>query len=90
MIESDSLDVTKAALMQTDFLTLLARQSYAAEERAGLLVQVPFDSPAWTRSVGMAYRQRGVRFGLVDSLLEELRSAAAGLRGVMPPDAATG
>ncbi len=90
MIESDSLAVTKAALMQTDFLTLLPRQSFAAEERAGLLALVPFDSPAWTRPVAMAYRQRGVRFGLMDSLLEELRGAATAIRAVTTPGAAAG
>lgn len=80
MIESDSLDVTKASLLRTDFLTLLPRQAIAAEERAGLLALVPFDSPAWSREVAVVYRRRGVRFGLLETLLEELRRAAADLR----------
>lgn len=89
LIESDSLDVTKAALVHSDFLTLLPRQAFAAEERAGLLAVVPFDSSAWSRPVSLAYRRRGVRFGLVDSLLEELRGAASALAGVRRDGAAT-
>jgi LysR family transcriptional regulator of gallate degradation len=80
MIESDSLDVTKASLLRTDFLTLLPRQAIAAEERAGLLALVPFDSPAWSREVAVVYRRRGVRFGLLETLLEELRRAARHVR----------
>lgn len=80
MIESDSIEATKAALMQTDFLALLPRQAIHAEERAGLLGMVPFDSPGWTREVAVVHRRRGARFGLIDAMIEELRRATEEVR----------
>lgn len=80
IIETDSVDVTKATLLRGDFLAQLPRHCIANEEAAGMLAVVAFDSPAWTREVSMIYRRRGVRFGLLDPLMEELRRAAQALR----------
>jgi DNA-binding transcriptional LysR family regulator len=76
MIESDSLEVTKASLLHTDFLTLLPRQSIASEETNGQLGLVAFDSPLWSRPVALCARKRGGRSTLAEAFAEELRTVA--------------
>lgn len=76
MIESDSLEVTKASLLHTDFLTLLPHQAIANERASGQLAIVEFDSPRWNRPVALCLRKRGGRTTLVDAFAEELRFVA--------------
>jgi len=76
MIESDSLEVTKSSLRQTDFLTLLPRQVIANEEANGQLAIVAFDTPLWNRPVALCSRKRGGRATLAEALAEELRTVA--------------
>jgi len=75
-VESDSLEVTRATLATSDFLTLLPRSAFALHERAKLLSVVNFREGRWQRSVSICTRRRGSFAPATRLFMEELRKAA--------------
>ncbi|MEA3537299.1 LysR substrate-binding domain-containing protein [Rhizobium sp. CC-YZS058] len=80
-IETSSLVLTRAIILQSDRLSMLSRRQIAIEEREGLLTCVPIAEDVrermGTRTIGMTMRETWLPSRLQSIFLERLRRAAA-------------
>lgn len=78
-VASDSIEVTRALLLQSDRLALLPRSTIDLFERNGMLGTVEFQAASWARAVSICTRRRGSFAPLVRVIIEELRRATTAL-----------
>ncbi|RVP35195.1 LysR substrate-binding domain-containing protein, partial [Sinorhizobium meliloti] len=82
-IETSSLVLTRAIILESDRLSMLSRRQIAIEERENLLGCVPVAdevrSRLRTRTIGITVRENWLPSRLQKTFLECLRVAAAGL-----------
>ena len=76
-IETSSLVVTRALLVESDRLTLLSRRQIAFEERHGLLEVVPFPLPETSRPIGLTTRVGWLPSPIHRTFLDLLREQAS-------------
>lgn len=74
-IETSSLVLTRAIILESDRLSMLSRRQIAIEEREGLLKCVPVagDVRLGTRTIGITMRENWLPSGLQSRFLEQLR-----------------
>lgn len=75
-VTANSIHTLKALVAATDFLTMLARESFQLEEQSGLLRTVPLKEASWTRQLALLHRSRGRLLPAANLLLAEIRKAA--------------
>ncbi|MGK9199110.1 MULTISPECIES: LysR substrate-binding domain-containing protein [Sinorhizobium] len=82
-IETSSLVLTRAIILESDRLSMLSRRQIAIEERENLLGCIPVAdevrSRLRTRTIGVTVRENWLPSRLQKTFLEYLRVAAAGL-----------
>lgn len=78
-VASDSIEVTRALLLQSDRLALLPQSTIDLFEQNGLLSVIDFKPASWQRAVSICTRRRGSFPPLVRIFIEELRNAARAL-----------
>lgn len=71
-VESDSLEVTKAMLLEGDYLALLPRSAIQLHLSSDLLSEIDFSYPGWGRTVSLCTRRRGSFAPATRMLLEEI------------------
>lgn len=80
-IETSSLVLTRAIILESDRLSMLSRRQIAIEEREGLLMCVPIAEDVrermGTRTIGITMRETWLPSRLQSIFLEHLRRAAA-------------
>lgn len=80
-IETSSLVLTRAIILESDRLSMLSRRQIAIEEREGLLKCVPVADEVrhrlGTRTIGITMRENWLPSGLQSRFLEQLRSQRA-------------
>lgn len=82
-IETSSLVLTRAIILESDRLSMLSRRQIAIEERENLLGCIPVAdevrSRLRTRTIGITVRENWLPSRLQKNFLDYLRAAAAGL-----------
>lgn len=82
-IETSSLVLTRAIIMESDCLSMLSRRQIAIEEREGLLTCLPVAENVrkqlGTRTIGITMRETWLPSRLQSLFLDHIRTAAAGL-----------
>ncbi|SOC46090.1 regulatory helix-turn-helix LysR family protein [Rhizobium subbaraonis] len=77
-IETSSLVLTRAVILESDRLSMLSRRQIAIEEREGLLKCIPVAEDVrhrlGTRTIGITMRENWLPSGLQSRFLEQLRS----------------
>ncbi len=79
-ITANSIHTLKALVATTDFLSMMARESFQLEQQNGLLRPVPMEATRWTRQLALLHRARGRLLPAASLLLEEIRKAAGAVR----------
>lgn len=81
-IETSSLVLTRAIILESDRLSMLSRRQIAIEEREGLLTCVPIAKDVrerlGTRTIGMTMRENWLPNRLQSIFLSHIRTAALG------------
>lgn len=79
-IETSSLVLTRAIIMESDRLSMLSRRQIAVEEREGLLHCIPVSEDVrqrlGMRTIGITMRENWLPSGLQSMFLEQLRRVA--------------
>lgn len=75
--ETTSSRFQVSMLAGTTWLSYLTTSSAYTSDENAQLARLPLPSPAWTRSVGVAYRKQRVSRPIVDGFLRELEIASA-------------
>lgn len=73
-VETTSAVLMKSVVMQSDALTFLPRELIHWEEKAGQLVPLDVEAPAWQRQVGITARRRGSLTPAARTLLAALKA----------------
>lgn len=80
-IETSSLVLTRAIILESDRLSMLSRRQIAIEEREGLLTSVPVAQDVHerlgTRTIGITMRETWLPSRLQSIFLDHIRAAAA-------------
>jgi LysR family transcriptional regulator of gallate degradation len=80
-IETSSLVLTRAIILESDRLSMLSRRQIAIEEREGLLVSIPVAQDVrerlGTRTIGITMRETWLPSRLQSIFLDHIRAAAA-------------
>lgn len=76
VIETSSLVMLRALLLDSDRVTILSKHQVRFEEQAGLLATLPFHLDGTERPVGMTRRRLGALSPAAELLVEEVRRAA--------------
>lgn len=78
-VTANSIHTLKALVTTTDFLTMLARESFQLEQQSGLLRAVPLQTTRWQRQLALLHRAKGKLMPAASLLLSEIRKAAGRL-----------
>lgn len=76
-VSANSVHTLKSVILATDLLAMMARASFAVEERAGLLAALPVPVGRWRRQLGILRRTNGAILPAAGLLLAEIARAAA-------------
>lgn len=86
-ITANAIHTLKALVAATDFLSMMARDSFQLEEQNQLLRAVPLRATQWRRQLAVLQRARGRLLPAASLLLKEIRTNAAALsRPTRRPD----
>lgn len=76
-VETSSLVLIRATLIESDKLTLLSRHQIRFEETAGLLTALPVDIPNAARPIGLTTRKNWLPTSLQTEFVDTVRTLAA-------------
>lgn len=77
VIETSSLVMLRALLLESDRVTILSRHQIRFEEQTGLLAALPFELSGTSRPIGLTRRRAGSLSPAATLFVDEVRAAAA-------------
>jgi LysR family transcriptional regulator of gallate degradation len=77
VIETSSLVMLRALLLESDRVTILSRHQIRFEEQTGLLAALPFELRGTARPIGLTLRKTGSLSPAATLFVDEVRAAAA-------------
>jgi len=75
-VTANSVHAMKALVATSDFMTILARESFQLEQQSGLIRAVPIEAARWSRQLALLCRSKGKLLPVANLLAREIRKIA--------------